>query len=41
VFVRSLAGGLQTLARVVYCQELPSGRFAVGLQFVGVRVKEW
>ena len=41
VIIRSLAGGLRTLARVVYCQGLPSGRFAVGLQFVGVRVKEW
>jgi len=26
-------GDLRTLARVVYCQRLPNGLFAVGLQF--------
>ena len=31
--IRSLAGDLRSLARVVYCQRLPDGRFGVGLQF--------
>lgn len=39
--VRVLEGSLRTQARVVYCQRLPSGRFAVGLHFEGMRVKEW
>jgi hypothetical protein len=33
LFVRSLDGALQTLARVVYCQRLSDGRFGVGFQF--------
>ena len=33
VWVRFLDGDLRTLARVVYCQRLPDGRFGVGLQF--------
>ena len=41
VVVRSLVGGVQTQARVVYCQRLSTGYFAVGLQFLGVRIKEW
>ena len=39
--VRALEGSLRAQARVVYCQKHPSGRFAVGLRFVGMRVKEW
>lgn len=39
--LRSLAGNLLAQARVVYCQRLTNGRFAVGLHFVGMRVKEW
>lgn len=35
----SLAGDLQRLTRVVYCQRLPGGRFGVGLQFEGETVK--
>jgi hypothetical protein len=35
LMIRSLIGDLRTLARVVYCQRLPDGRFAVGLQFQG------
>jgi hypothetical protein len=31
--VRSLVGDLRSLARVVYCQRLPDGRFGIGLQF--------
>lgn len=31
--VKFLAGDLRSLARVVYCQRLPDGRFGVGLQF--------
>jgi len=33
LFVRSLDGVLQTLARVVYCQRLSDGCFGVGFQF--------
>ncbi|SRR5216683_7314824 len=33
LFVKSLDGALQTLARVVYCQRLSDGRFGVGFQF--------
>ncbi len=33
LIVKSLAGDLRTLARVVYCQRLSDGRFGVGLQF--------
>ena len=33
LLVKSLDGILQTPARVVYCQRLPDGRFAVGFQF--------
>jgi hypothetical protein len=39
LMISSLLGDLRTLARVVYCQRLPEGRFAVGLQFLGVAVK--
>lgn len=38
--IRSLVGDLRTFARVVYCQRLPSGRYGVGLQFLGVAV-DW
>src|SRR5260370_20798830 len=31
-------GDLRTLARVVYCQRLPDGRYGVGLQFQGKTV---
>jgi len=36
LMVSSLMGNLRTLARVVYCQRLPDGHFAVGLQFQGM-----
>jgi hypothetical protein len=35
LLVRFLAGDLRSLARVVYCQRLPDGRFGIGLQFQG------
>src|SRR5258707_12815197 len=35
LMVSSLAGDLRSLARVVYCQRLPDGRFVVGIQFQG------
>jgi hypothetical protein len=35
MMIKSLAGDLRTLARVVYCQPLPDGRYGVGLQFRG------
>ena len=38
IWIRSLDMDLRTLARVVYCQRLAEGRFAVGLQFQGVAV---
>lgn len=40
LMVRSVVGDLRTFARVVYCQRLPSGRYGVGLQFLGVAV-DW
>src|SRR6266571_8640978 len=39
LMIRSLVAYLRTLARVVYCQRLPDGRFGVGLQFQGMTVK--
>ena len=33
LMISSLVGDLRALARVVYCQRLPSGCFSVGLQF--------
>jgi hypothetical protein len=38
LMINSLMSDLRTLGRVVYCQRLPEGRFAVGLQFLGVTV---
>jgi hypothetical protein len=38
LMVSSMAGDLRTLARVVYCQRLPDGRFGVGVQFQEVAV---
>lgn len=35
LWIRLLEGNLRTLARVVYCQRLPDGRYGVGLQFQG------
>jgi PilZ domain len=40
VLVTAPREGVKSLARVVYCQQLESTKFAVGLQFV-VRVEEW
>src|SRR3981189_2791273 len=40
LMISSLAGDLRTLARVVYCQRLPDGRFGVGLQCQGLAV-DW
>ena len=40
LMINSLVGDLRTLARVVYCQRLPDGRFGVGLQFQG-EVVNW
>jgi hypothetical protein len=39
LMIHSLAGDLRTLARVVYCQRLPDGRFGVGLQFQSQAIK--
>jgi hypothetical protein len=39
LMISSLKGDLKRLARVVYCQRLPDGHFAVGLQFQGNAVK--
>ena len=33
LMVRAFQGDVQTLARVVYCQRLPDGRYGVGLRF--------
>jgi PilZ domain len=40
VLVTAPSEGVESLARVVYCQHLESTKFAVGLQFA-VRVEEW
>jgi len=40
LLVSSIVGDLRTLARVVYCQRLPDGRFGIGLQFQG-RTVSW
>jgi hypothetical protein len=38
LMISSLVGDLRALARVVYCQRLPDGRFGVGIQFLGQSV---
>jgi|SRR5882762_9331223 len=40
VLVTAPGEGVQSLARVVYCQHVESTKFVVGLQLV-VRVEEW
>jgi len=40
LMINSIAGDLRTLARVVYCQRLPDGRFGVGLQF-NAQLSKW
>lgn len=35
LLISSLVGDLRALARVVYCERLPDGRFGVGIQFQG------
>jgi len=35
LMISSLVGDLRALARVVYCQKLPDGRYGVGIQFQG------
>lgn len=40
VTVRSLLGSLRSRARVVYCQQLERGSFAIGLELC-VSVGEW
>ena len=40
LMVSSLVGDLRALARVVYCQRLPNGRFGIGIQFQGQAV-DW
>ena len=37
--ITSLKDNMRRLARVVYCQRLPDGHFAVGLQFQGGALK--
>jgi len=39
LMISSLKGDLKRLARVVYCQRLPDGHFAMGLQFQGSAVR--
>src|SRR6267378_3554133 len=39
LMISSLVGDVRALARVVYCQRLPDGRFGVGVQFVGQSVR--
>lgn len=35
LMISSLVGDLRALARVVYCQRLPDGRYGLGIQFQG------
>jgi hypothetical protein len=39
LMITSLKDNMRRLARVVYCQRLPDGHFAVGLQFQGNALK--
>jgi hypothetical protein len=39
LMIISLKDNMRRLARVVYCQRLPDGHFAVGLQFQGGTLK--
>jgi hypothetical protein len=41
LMITSLRDNMRRLARVVYCQRLPDGHFAVGLQFQGGPLKSW
>lgn len=38
LMICSLVGNLRRLARVVYCQRLPNGRFGIGVEFESVAV---
>ena len=38
LMISSSVGNLRAMARVVYCQRLPDGRFGVGIQFQGQSV---
>ena len=40
LMISSLVGDLRALARVVYCQRLPDGRFGIGIQLQG-RAVNW
>jgi hypothetical protein len=40
VIISTPLGNAYTAARVVYCQRLPGGRFAIGLEFQGV-IPDW
>jgi len=39
LMINPVSEDLRVLARVVYCQRLPDGRFGVGLKFEGETVK--
>jgi hypothetical protein len=39
LMVRTVLGNFWTAARVVYCQRLSDGRFGVGIQLQGMRLK--
>ena len=39
LMISSMAWDLRTIARVVYCQRLPDGRFGVGIQFLGQSIR--
>jgi hypothetical protein len=38
LMIYSFVGDLRRLARVVYCQRLPNGRFGIGVEFESVAV---
>jgi hypothetical protein len=39
LLIRSLVGGIRSVARVVYCERLSDGRYGVGIQFLGIGAK--
>jgi hypothetical protein len=40
LMLKSLADDLRAIARVIYCQRLPDGRFGIGMDFLGVTL-DW
>ena len=41
LMISSMVGNMRALARVIYCERLPDGRFGVGIQFQGRESVNW